>query len=233
MPEREVSSPRPSGRFCDPLNQQKVTLRRQLRLRDVKNEGRTDYVYENKRRGTKCQPKLCTILQNRSRFCSRMHNYNGSLPSFAAHFVFPIDERVCIRGVLKPPAERKVRAPLCCNFVIACFLSKHFARLVGAGLALPILVCPRWRVGGRASPAPTRRVWLRLRRSALPPSLPPCPARPILLRYGYLGWRFSSSDASFSHGAWGGNRRLAPQRGATWHAHGQLRNFGDWFSESF
>jgi hypothetical protein len=40
----------------------------------------------------------------------------------------------------------------------ACFFSIHFATFVGAPLGVP------W---GRASPAPTRRVWLRLRRAAL------------------------------------------------------------------
>src|SRR5271157_2997145 len=57
-------------------------------------------------------------------------------------------------------------AILHCNTVNSCFLSKHFARLVGAGLALPSFHTTDKRQGqGKPSLYETR--WLRLHRTAL------------------------------------------------------------------
>ncbi len=48
MPSREGCNLRPLWRFRHALNQQKITCGAPPSLRDVKNEDRSDYVYENK-----------------------------------------------------------------------------------------------------------------------------------------------------------------------------------------
>ena len=40
-------------------------------------------------------------------------------------------------SMLRTAEVAEMRLPLHCNTVNSCFFSKHFARLVGAGLALP------------------------------------------------------------------------------------------------
>ncbi len=87
-------------------------------------------------------------------------------------------------GIKNRGAKRRA---LHCHTVNSCFPSKHFARLVGALLGVPL---------GRASPARTRRVWLRLRRAALPTCRLPWPlprekctnSRPTAPAVGYR-WR--------------------------------------------
>jgi len=48
MSTSEASNHRLKGRLLTPKNQHKVSIGGRLPRRDVKNEGRTDYVYENK-----------------------------------------------------------------------------------------------------------------------------------------------------------------------------------------
>ncbi len=49
MPKKEVSSPRPSGRFCHPLNQQRVTFEGIPQKKNSFFNDQSHYVYENNR----------------------------------------------------------------------------------------------------------------------------------------------------------------------------------------
>jgi len=84
--------------------------------------------------------------------------------------------------------------------VNACFFSKHFAPCVGAPLGVP---------SGRASPAPTRQVWLRLRRATsfessgsnenfkhVPPLLCLPPTAYRLLLTAHHGWNPAQRDGA-------------------------------------
>ena len=61
MPSREGSNLRPLWRFCHTLNKQKVTYGTPPLLKDIKNEGRTGKVYENKGMGDKMPEQMSDI----------------------------------------------------------------------------------------------------------------------------------------------------------------------------
>ena len=56
--------------------------------------------------------------------------------------------------------------PLHCNIVDSCFFGKQFARLVGAGLALPPFRTLD-NLPGQGKPSPYETRWLRLRRARI------------------------------------------------------------------
>ena len=80
---------RPKWRLITPQKQQEVTLGTSPALRDVKNEGRTDYVYENKGGHDKMScigegsfPNLTPIsahFAGFARFLARNYNSGGLL----------------------------------------------------------------------------------------------------------------------------------------------------------
>src|SRR5208282_6332007 len=56
----------------------------------------------------------------------------------------------------------RLRIPLPCNTVNSCFFDKHFARLVGAGLALPPFHSTEKLQGqGKPSPYETRKMFAK------------------------------------------------------------------------
>ena len=84
MPSREGSNLRPLWRFRHALNQQKVTCGRKVRPRDVKNEGRTDYVYENKQEHDKMSCEKSDIYVEVKRILQKTA---GSTSQFAVNGV--------------------------------------------------------------------------------------------------------------------------------------------------
>ena len=61
-PLRLVAPPRPLGGASNPRNKQKVRNGEPLRSRDVKNDDRPDYVYENKGKHDKMSTTIAEIL---------------------------------------------------------------------------------------------------------------------------------------------------------------------------
>jgi hypothetical protein len=89
MSTLEALNLRLKWRLLTPKNQQKVTLGSRVPPRDVKNEGRTDYVYENKGGHDKMScigegsfPNLTPIsahFAGFARFLARNYNSGGLL----------------------------------------------------------------------------------------------------------------------------------------------------------
>jgi len=61
-PLRLVAQPRPLGGASNPKNKQKVRNGKSLRSRDVKNDDRPDYIYENKENHDKMSTTIAEIL---------------------------------------------------------------------------------------------------------------------------------------------------------------------------
>ena len=61
-PLRLVAPPRPLGDASNPRNKQKVGNGESLRSRDVKNDDRPDYIYENKGNHDKMSTAIAEIL---------------------------------------------------------------------------------------------------------------------------------------------------------------------------
>jgi hypothetical protein len=61
-PLRLVAPPRPLGGASNPRNKQKVRNGEPLRSRDVKNDDRPDYIYENKGNHDKMSTAIAEIL---------------------------------------------------------------------------------------------------------------------------------------------------------------------------
>jgi hypothetical protein len=83
MPSREGSNLRPWWRFCHASNKQKVTQGGPPPQRDVKNEGRSGYMYENTRRSDNLTSQIRAFVQIRSRFCRKLPIVRDDLPGVA------------------------------------------------------------------------------------------------------------------------------------------------------
>src|SRR5208283_2550531 len=126
MPSRQVSNLRPLWRFRHPLNQQKVTNGEPPPQKDVKNEGRSGNVYENKGSNDKLSDtvsgicaRLKPILQKNSRleghFAVNDALGTGFLRKYAA-FISPSPwpqntERPPATADLRPPGARSAPLP--------------------------------------------------------------------------------------------------------------------------
>jgi hypothetical protein len=72
----------PLRRIRHPFNQQKVTQGALPPQKDVKNEGRSGYMYENKRRLTKCQPKCRAFCAQLTPLLRKIAGFEGQFTAF-------------------------------------------------------------------------------------------------------------------------------------------------------
>ena len=107
MPSREGSNLRPLWRFRHALNKQKVTYGGKVRPKDVKNEDRTDYVYENKQNHDKMSCEKSDIYVEVKRILQKIAGLKGR---FAANGVLGRAEKRS--GSSKRPLIRFVRQHL-------------------------------------------------------------------------------------------------------------------------
>jgi hypothetical protein len=70
------SNPRRLWRIC-PKNQQKVTNGDHHQQKDIKNEGLSGKVYENKGSHDKVPEKSRTFVRNLRRFCRKLPDFEG------------------------------------------------------------------------------------------------------------------------------------------------------------
>jgi hypothetical protein len=79
-PLRLVAPSRPLGGASIPKNKQKVRNGKSLRSRDVKNDDRPDYVYENKGNHDKMSTAIAGILHKFGTCCRKLHIGKDNLP---------------------------------------------------------------------------------------------------------------------------------------------------------
>jgi hypothetical protein len=77
VPSREGSNFRPLWRFCHAFNRQEVTHGTTPPLRDVKSEGRSDYLYENKERHDKMAGEISDIYVDLTRILRKTADLDG------------------------------------------------------------------------------------------------------------------------------------------------------------
>jgi hypothetical protein len=76
-PLRLVAPPHPLGRRIEPRNKQKVGNGEPLRSRDVKNDDRPDYIYENKGNHDKMSTAIAEILHKFMHMLQKIARWQG------------------------------------------------------------------------------------------------------------------------------------------------------------